>query len=179
MVVVPLPGDLAVYWSVPGVPFPPSEDGSRDHVRDISVFPILVRQAHGTCPRYICVGHEKSTIIPIWQRILRPKRSEMYPKSQNLIGLLVAQKQTQWNGTLDSTTQSVWCQTEEKAVPPSVADLIKLWSRVEPQKGSTPVVQDFSLQCPNSGEAFPGFQPLRAPWLAHGGGVTWLFPVGL
>lgn len=85
VIVVPLPGNLAVYWSVPRVPFLPSEDGNRDHVGYISVFPILVRQAHGTCPRYICVGHEKSTIIPIWQRrILRPKRSEMYPKSQNL-----------------------------------------------------------------------------------------------
>lgn len=46
------------------------------------------------------------------------------------------------------------------------------------QKGSIPEVPTFSLQCPKSGKALPGSRPLRAPWLAHQGGVAWFLSRG-
>lgn len=75
MIVAPLLWVLAAYWSASRVPFPPPEDESRGHVWDTSVLPVLVWQAQGMCPRCICVGHEKSTVMPTPQRRkLRPTK---------------------------------------------------------------------------------------------------------
>lgn len=133
---------------------------------------------HKARVRYICVGHEKSSIIPIWQRRkVRPTSERNVPKVTEPSSPS-GSKTNSMECTLHSTNQPVWCQMVYKAVCLSITDLIQLWSRVESQNGSTCVAPDFCLQCPNSGKALPGFQPLRTPWLVRERGVTWFFTRG-
>lgn len=177
MIVVPLPGVLAVYWSVPHVPFLPPNMGTGTMSGTFLCSPSW-HGKHKARVRYICVGHEKSSIIPIWQkRKVRPTSERNVPKVTEPSSPS-GSKTNSMECTLHSTNQPVWCQMVYKAVCLSVTDLIQLWSRVESQNGSTCVAPDFCLQCPNSGKALPGFQPLRAPWLARERGVTWFFSRG-
>lgn len=79
-VVVPLPGVPAVYWSVPHVPFLPANMGTGTMSGTFLCSPSW-RGKHKARFRYICVGHEKSSIIPIWQRRkLRPTSERNVPK---------------------------------------------------------------------------------------------------
>lgn len=113
MIVVPLPGDLAVYWSVPRVPFPPSEDGIRDHVGDISVFPSWCGRHTARVRDTFVLDMRKYHYTHLAEENTEAQKERNVPKvTEPLAGLLVAQKQIQWNGTLDSTTPSVWCQME-------------------------------------------------------------------